>query len=383
MAQADRLRVIVVGAGPAGLAAATALTDSGCDVLCLEARDRVGGRLLSAPGNDGGSDRGGALDLGATWFWDGERRTQTLNSRLAIATFAQHTAGSALIQDGSGVHRLPGNPIDVAAYRYATGADTLAIRLAAGLPENALRLGAPATAIRLAADGIEVTALDTRHRADHVILAVPPALAIRRIDFDAGLSTDLTRLAAATPVWMGAVVKVVAVYTRTFWRANGLAGAAISNSGPLQELHDMSGPDGRPPALFGFAPAAAVQTGFERAVRDQLAALFGPEAAHPHRLHVQDWSREEWTSPPETPHLTEYGLFGHALYRSPALNGRLHWASTETAAEHPGHLEGALEAGRRAADAVLTDVASSPPSPEPHRSSVDRRRRSRDDVAPG
>src|SRR5690625_2712674 len=155
MALADRLRVIVVGAGPAGLAAATALTDAGCDVLCLEARDRVGGRLLSTLGNDGGSDRGGALDLGATWFWDGERRIQTLNSRLAVATFAQHTAGSALIQDGSGVHRLPGNPIDVAAYRYATGADTLAIRLAAALPQNALRLGAPATAIRLVTDGIE------------------------------------------------------------------------------------------------------------------------------------------------------------------------------------------------------------------------------------
>src|SRR5699024_12069398 len=103
------------------------------------------------------------------------------------------------------------------------------------------------------------------------------------------VSRTWIQLAAAQSVWLAAVAKVVAGYTRTFWRANGMAGAAISNSGPLQDLHDMSVPDGRPPALFGFAPAAAVQTGFERAVRGQLAALFGPEAAHPHQLHVQDW----------------------------------------------------------------------------------------------
>lgn len=37
--------VIVIGAGAAGLAAATTLVDSGLDVLVLEARDRVGGRI--------------------------------------------------------------------------------------------------------------------------------------------------------------------------------------------------------------------------------------------------------------------------------------------------------------------------------------------------
>ncbi|MFF7790337.1 FAD-dependent oxidoreductase [Streptomyces sp. NPDC007991] len=36
-----------------------------------------------------------------------------------------------------------------------------------------------------------------------------------------------------------------------------------------------------------------------------------------------------------------------------ALDGRLHWASTETAAEYAGHIEGALAAGERAARAVL------------------------------
>ncbi|MFG3700729.1 NAD(P)-binding protein [Micromonospora sp. NPDC047620] len=104
MPHPDGQPVVVIGAGAAGLAAATALTDAGCDTLCLEARNRPGGRLLSTP-----VGRESALDLGATWFWDGEHRVQALVTRLGLGTFAQHTAGSGLFQDVTGTHRLPGN----------------------------------------------------------------------------------------------------------------------------------------------------------------------------------------------------------------------------------------------------------------------------------
>ncbi|MEU4893055.1 FAD-dependent oxidoreductase [Streptomyces sp. NPDC044780] len=43
----------------------------------------------------------------------------------------------------------------------------------------------------------------------------------------------------------------------------------------------------------------------------------------------------------------------------PALGGRLHWASTETATGHAGHIEGALLSGERAARAILSPVANS------------------------
>ncbi|MEU0390693.1 flavin monoamine oxidase family protein [Streptomyces chartreusis] len=157
---------------------------------------------------------------------------------------------------------------------------------------------------------------------------------------------------------MGAVAKVVAHYSTAFWREDGLAGAAFSRTGPLQEIHDMSGPGGEPAALLGFAHARTVRPGFEQAVTAQLARLFGPATATPEALYVQDWSGERWTAPSTVQRLADYSLFGHRLYQRPALGGRLHWASTETATEYAGHIEGALAAGERAARAVLAAPSS-------------------------
>ncbi len=57
------MRVIVVGAGFAGLAAADALARGGVEVDVLEARDRVGGRVWSVPFSDGAVERGAEFIL--------------------------------------------------------------------------------------------------------------------------------------------------------------------------------------------------------------------------------------------------------------------------------------------------------------------------------
>jgi len=55
--------VIVVGAGIAGLAAANELNSQGFDVIVLEARDRIGGRMWSSDDWSGST-----VDLGASWI---------------------------------------------------------------------------------------------------------------------------------------------------------------------------------------------------------------------------------------------------------------------------------------------------------------------------
>ena len=59
---ASRGRVVVIGAGMAGLAAARHLADAGVDVTVLEARDRIGGRMWTD------ASLGVPIDLGAAWI---------------------------------------------------------------------------------------------------------------------------------------------------------------------------------------------------------------------------------------------------------------------------------------------------------------------------
>lgn len=74
--------VIVVGGGVSGLAAAGALGRAGCKVLLLEARDRLGGRILTTRPK-GWS---GAVELGAEFVHSGNRELWQLLARYRMAT---------------------------------------------------------------------------------------------------------------------------------------------------------------------------------------------------------------------------------------------------------------------------------------------------------
>ena len=75
---ADMRRVVVVGAGLAGLGAARTLHDRGIEVVVLEARDRIGGRAYT---NEHG------VDLGAHWIHGSEGNPLTnLARQLAVPT---------------------------------------------------------------------------------------------------------------------------------------------------------------------------------------------------------------------------------------------------------------------------------------------------------
>lgn len=336
--------VVVIGAGPSGLHAAQLLGRAGRSVVVLEGRLRIGGRVFSP----------GGLDVGPSWFWANERRINHLVEAFGLESFPQHLAGDALFQNDDGVQRVNGNPIDAPSSRLAGGMHALVAAMASSLDSDTLRLGEVVRAVRPSGAGLDVETAKDVWSAPTVIVALPPATAVSSIDFGDALASDLVRVATETPVWMGQMTKVVARYSTPFWRKEGLAGSAFSHAGPMRELHDMSGPRGLPAAIFGFAqPKPGDPAPTEKEVVEQLVDLFGPGARHVDELVVHDWRTEGLTSPSGVEGLTMYQLFGHPIYQSPCLEGRLHWASTETSVIAPGHIEGALAAAERAVRAIV------------------------------
>ncbi len=349
---------VVIGAGTAGLAAAGVLTRAGLAVSVLEARDRVGGRVHSARHGDGW------IDSGATWFWPGEPLIGSLAETHGIRVFPQHTGGDALFEaPSSGVQRLTGNPVDTPSYRFADGARSVPEHLLARLPPGTVRLGDAVTAVAVTPDEVRVRSHHGLTVAPHAVIAVPPALAIEHLAFTPGLPRALVDTARSTSVWMGGITKAVAVYDRPFWRDTGLSGSAVSYTGPFREFHDHSGPEGSPAALFAFAPSRWPSTAttdmIDTLFRRQLSRLFGAGAGTPRHIRITDWGQEEYTSPRRPSPQATTGVFGAAVFRQP-VHGRLHWASTETATDHAGHLEGALRAGIAAATAIVGEPAPWP-----------------------
>lgn len=83
-----RADVIVVGAGLAGLSAASDLVKAGHSVTVLEARDRVGGRTLNHP--LGG---GKVVEVGGQWIGPGQNRIMARAKEHGISTFKTYTNG--------------------------------------------------------------------------------------------------------------------------------------------------------------------------------------------------------------------------------------------------------------------------------------------------
>lgn len=371
--------VLIIGGGLSGLSATQQLQNAGIDATLLEARDRVGGRVLTVA--NAAQTEAADCDLGPSWIWPGQPLVAALLSQLAIATFEQFSTGMVLYQSPSGdVQIMPGASPMANALRIEGGIGNLTNKLARNIhPENLL-LSHVARSVSLNDDIIEVSC-DTpagvrKFVSNTLAIALPPRLAAQ-LKFNPELPRSVMSLLAATPTWMAGHAKFVAVYDQPFWRNRGLAGSAFSQRGPLAEIHDASPATGQRYSLFGFvgldalSRASLQQDQLTDLAIEQLSAIFGEEAASPVETHYQDWSQELFTATesdrvPQTRH-PQYGIDPDV---GREWRDRLFFIGSETAFENGGLIEGALESARSFASRFSDCSTDQTSKSSPHAASM-------------
>ena len=96
-------QVAIVGAGFAGLSAALDLTERGIDCVVLEARDRVGGRVLNHDIGDGK-----VVEVGGQWVGPTQHALLGMAARMGVETYPTHLEGDNVIEYRGAVSRYTG-----------------------------------------------------------------------------------------------------------------------------------------------------------------------------------------------------------------------------------------------------------------------------------
>jgi monoamine oxidase len=400
-------RVVVIGAGFAGLAAADALRAGGAEVTVLEARDRVGGRVWSVPFGEGA-----VVERGAEFILPGYEEMGALAARFGIPLVLKGTpygrrvpvgeeavsqteledafdriargatadAGSAAdVIAGLGLDpRLSalirtrvaisnGHPTDdLAASVLDEGASTfgdfdnhtleggnmrLAEALAAALGA-AVHLSSPVRRVRWSQGAVNVATDHARIEADAVVTAIPTA-PLAEIEFDPPLE-------GATAEALRAVA--YGQNSKLFLRLRSPAppSAIMSVAGHFWSYTQL-GADGEPApfvtAYTGTMPAIddlGGSDGVERwvaalvALREDLDLDPEPGSAMLSSWHDDPWVRGAYSARSLSSPLRDDDLVKPI--------GPLFFAGEHTAGEWHGLMEGALRSGRRAAEQVLASA---------------------------
>ncbi|EFL91054.1 FAD-dependent oxidoreductase [Ahrensia sp. R2A130] len=358
----DQADVAIIGAGLSGLACALRLHQAGLKITVLEAASRPGGRIgvfADAEGTTIG-------DLGPTWVWP---RAQATVSRwvdeFRVQPLPQYETGDAVVEtrrdEPPRKTPLPGQ---WGMTRLVGGPWSLISEIVNLLPPETVRTNEPVTEFCDIGGHLEVSGkTGSVAQARQIVVATPLRIAAANMKFHGMLDSSTLQLMAAAPTWMATQAKVVIGYKQAFWREAGLSGRIASHVGPMVEVHDHCGPEASPAALFGFlgVPPEARQNNRDElrtAIIDQLINCFGPAASEPKHLHIEDWAQNPFICADQDGN----GPGNHPSVLTPALRGgfagnRIRFAVAETATQSPGLIDGALEAGQRAAAQVLEQLA--------------------------
>jgi monoamine oxidase len=245
--------------------------------------------------------------------------------------------------------------------RFVGGTSQIPLRLAAALGDRIV-VDSPVLTIDYTDDHVVVTCRGGLVAAGRqVIVALSPALA-GRIMYDPPLPGVRDQLTQRMP--LASAHKMFAIYDEPFWRLDGLNAQLISEVGPARMSNDSCLPDevGGPGIILAFLEGESARVAGRwpaeqrhSALRAELGRHFGRRAAQPRRIVERGWADREWIRGAYNPNTGPCGLlhFGTAL-STPI--GPIKWAATETANAWSGYMEGAVEAGHRAAQEALEGI---------------------------
>jgi monoamine oxidase len=357
--------VVIIGAGMSGLVAGYELTRAGHDVIILEARDRVGGRVLTLrePFSDGHFAEAGAArippDHDLTLGYADHFGLILVPFYPESNYFVNATNGNrTLIPAIDYINDPPweGFPTDRKEFvKIRDGSDRLPQSFADYLTEK-IHLSTPVESIEQNADGVIVRVSGgTDFTADRALCTVPLPV-LNRIQFTPSLSDEKIEAISGGYNYAPST-RVFMQFANRFWESDGLNGWG-NTDWPEELWHptwDREGPKGILMSYMYYGRAVELDQLIEedriQHVLNRWDSVFPGVYDHvengvSHSWALQEWSGGAWALPTAD---QDEALAAHIG----AAEGRVHFAG-EHASDNHGWMQGALVSGLRAAMEIHT-----------------------------
>ncbi|SMG52045.1 monoamine oxidase [Marivirga sericea] len=345
--------IVIIGAGLSGLLTGYRLKEAKIPFKILEAKDRIGGRIFTKM-----TTKETPLEMGATWFGKQHQSLIKLLAELELNAFPQYTGNFFFFDDPKsphhGKHKLPQQE---ANYRIAGGSKSIIEALGNSLGTQDIMLNTKVTDIKESENKLVVsTENDNVFKADQVVLSVPPKIWAHQIRFSPSLPKQMEESAKNTQTWMEDSIKAALEFKKAFWRDHEQPATIMSNFGPFVECYDHTNQQENKFALCGFLNPEFKHLNIkkrEQEVFKQLSTILGEEVQQAIGYHEYIWSDDEFVKWPKNIFMQPHQNNGNQIFRESLYDNRLIISGSESAANFPGYMDGAVAAGENAFTQIL------------------------------